>query len=91
MRLPAFGGVHIYKVIIAEARLRTGPQPLRQVTMRINEGEASLGLDVLPYERLKEARFAHARLADDIDVGEAVGLPDAERHPAAAEGRSGEV
>ena len=50
--------------------------PLNEVTVRVNEGASIAVDDVLPDQRLKQRRLANAGLADDVHVGEAVGLLD---------------
>ena len=47
-------------------------QPLRQVTMRIDQAEADVCLGVLPRQMLKEARFPDAGLANEVEVMQAI-------------------
>ena len=64
---------------------------LDEIAMRINEREATTGAEVLVGEDFKQGRFADPRLSDDVQMGEPVGLLDAEQDAGAMEVGGGEA
>lgn len=51
----------------------------------VNESEATTRLHILPGQQFEEGRFADARLAEPIHMGEPIRLLDPERHERATE------
>lgn len=65
--------------------------PLDQVAVRIDYGKPPGSIDVLPNETGEQGRFAHARFADHVHMGQAIRLFDAERSVASMKGGFGEI
>ena len=54
---------------VVDARARDGVEDVvREVAVRIDDGDALAGIDVAHGEIEEERRFAAARFADDVDV-----------------------
>jgi DNA invertase Pin-like site-specific DNA recombinase len=58
--------------------------PRHQVAMWVDQGDAVAAGDVLQRHRFNEGRFARAGFPDDVDAGEPVLVPDAEKIGAVA-------
>jgi len=69
--------VEVYKVVSTRFR-HTLCHPLHEVAVRIDECAAATGENVLHDQVFKKRRFADARFADHVDMGEPVSLLDTE-------------
>jgi hypothetical protein len=57
---------------------RVRPQTLDEVPVRVHQRKSSVRQQILSRQRFDERGLSHARLADDVDMHQAVGLLDAE-------------
>jgi len=61
-----------------------------EIAVRVEQGESVPRLEIGAHKGLEKRRLSGAGLPDEIHVGEAVGLPDAEEPSVVAKVRSSE-
>jgi hypothetical protein len=76
--LGGIGAIEVDQVIEASHR-HLGRYPLRQITVRIDQCNTACMGNILEHHRFDEGGFPGPGLSDNVEVGKAVFIPDAEK------------